>query len=192
MGFARSFRRQMMKRKEEAAKIKRRKVLFEPLEPRILLSADLSYTMAGGANDLTLKLQNIVDTDTLQLINNEDQNTDTQVVASQALADTLGVRITGSELADIFTIDFSRPFFTPDGILFNDAFAGDSDMLKVAGKPSVWNITGGNGGNVDGAGVVDFQGVEKLTGGAEVDTFVLEAGGSLDGAIDGDITADSE
>ena len=182
MGFARSFRRQM-KRKEVAAKKKRRKVLFEPLEPRILLSADLSYTMSGGANDLTLKLQNIVDTDTLQLINNEDPNPDTQVVVSQALADTMGVVITGSELADIFTIDFSRPFFAPNGILFSDAFAGDSDMLRVVGKANVWNIAGGNGGDVDGAGVVDFQGVENLTGGVDADTFALEAGGSLDGGL---------
>jgi hypothetical protein len=39
MGFARSFRRQMLKRKNVVAK-KRRKVLFEPLEPRLLLDAN--------------------------------------------------------------------------------------------------------------------------------------------------------
>jgi len=189
MGFARSFRRQM-KRNKAAAK-KRRKVLFEPLEPRLLLSADLSFAMAGAANDLTLQLDQVDGVDTLQLINNEDTDPTTQIVASQALADTSAVLITGAEQDDKFTVDFSTPFSVPNGILFSDAFSGDNDTLKVTGKSNVWNITGNNRGNVDGAGIVDFLGIENLTGGADADTYIFEAGGSLYGTIDGGDGADS-
>jgi Ca2+-binding RTX toxin-like protein len=85
----------------------------------------------------------------------------------------------------------SAPFYVPNGILFTDAFAGDSDNLRVVGESSVWHLLGGNGGNVDGAGILDFFGIENLTGGAEADTFVLEAGGGVDGMVDGGEGADS-
>ena len=90
MSLARWFKRRNKKRIEAAAK-RQRKVLLEPLEPRILLSSDLSYTAAAGAAmDLTLRLQD----DTLQLIDNNNTS-GTEVVASQALADTSKVEITG-------------------------------------------------------------------------------------------------
>ena len=53
MGFARSFRRQMQRRKEVTAGKGRRRALIEPLEPRILLSAEtLSFSAAAGAVSL--------------------------------------------------------------------------------------------------------------------------------------------
>ena len=167
MGFARSFRRQM-KRNKTAAK-KRRKVLFEPLEPRLLLSADLSFTMTGAADDLTLKLDQVEGVDTLQLVNNEDTDPTTQIVASQALDDTSAVSITGAEQDDRLTIDFSRPFSVPNGIKFTDFSISDRDTLEVKGNAHVWNITGSNKGNIGGTGVVDFTEVESLTGGADAD-----------------------
>jgi Ca2+-binding RTX toxin-like protein len=106
-------------------------------------------------------------------------------VHSQALADTGAVVITGGGQADKLTVDFNTPFSVPNGILFTDAFTGDSDNLKVAGKANVWNILGGNGGNVDRDGFLDFFGIENLTGGDQADTFVLEAGGGVDGVVDG-------
>ena len=54
MGFIRSFRRQMsrqMKQKEIAAKKRSRKMLLEPLEPRFLLSADISTTGVAAVMD---------------------------------------------------------------------------------------------------------------------------------------------
>ncbi|NVM20741.1 MAG: LEPR-XLL domain-containing protein, partial [Desulfobacterales bacterium] len=190
MSFARWFHRQKKRRNEAAAK-RRRKVLFEPIEPRILLSSDpLSYTAAAGAAiDMTLRLDDAAQE--LLLINNKETNPETQVVASQALADTSEVVITGADLDDSLTVDFSTPFSVPYGILFADAFTGDSDLLKVTGKASVWHITGGNWGNVDGAGFLDFIGIENLSGGAEADTYVFEAGGSTDGLIDGGEGADT-
>jgi outer membrane protein OmpA-like peptidoglycan-associated protein/Ca2+-binding RTX toxin-like protein len=186
MGFARSFRRQMKRRKESAAK-KRRKVVLEPLEPRILLSSEtLSFSAAAGAAlDLTLKLDD--PTQELQLIDNASQS----VVHRQAFANTGAVVITGGDRADNFTVDFNTPFSVANGILFTDAFDGDNDDLRVAGKSNVWHLVDGKRGNVDNAGFLDFFGIENLTGGAEVDTFVIEAGGSVDGVIDGGQGADS-
>jgi len=192
MGFVRSFRRQMsrqMKQSEIAAKKRSRKMLLEPLEPRILLSSDpLSYTAAGAAMDITLRLQEVEGLGTLQLI---DNNNNQSVLQSRALVDTSGVEITGADQDDKFTVDFSTPFSVPNGILFSDAFSGDNDRLKVTGKSNVWNITGNNRGNVDVAGIVDFLGIENLTGGSDADTFVLTADGKLNGTIDGGEGADS-
>jgi hypothetical protein len=172
-----------VKRNRLTAK-KKRKVHLESLEPRILLSADLSYTMSGGANDLTLKLQNNDGTDTLQLINNSDQNPDTQIVQSQSLAETTGVRIIGSDQSDQLTIDFNRPFLLSDGIWFTDGFDGDADVLQVIGKDNVWTLAGANQGQTDGG--IEFFGVENLTGGPDnEDTFIVSAGCSLSGVIDG-------
>ena len=192
MGFVRSFRRQMnrrMKQRDIAAKKRSRKMLLEPLEPRILLSSDpLSYTAAGAAMDITLRLQEVEGSDTLQLI---DNNNNQSVLQSKLLAETVDVVITGGEYSDKLTIDFSIPFTVSNGILFSDAFSGDNDTLKLTGKSNVWNVTGNNRGNVDDAGLVDFLGVENLTGGSDADTFVLTADGSLDGTIDGGEGTDS-
>jgi Ca2+-binding RTX toxin-like protein len=188
MSFLRWFRRQMKRRSEAAAK-RRRKVLFEPLEPRLLLSSDpLSYTAAAGtAADMTLRLQDVEGIETLELINNSAAP-GAEVVVSQALSDTSEVVITGADQDDKLTVDFSTPFSVPDGITFTDSSPGDSDTLEVIGTANEWNIIGSNEGNVGGA---EFMGIENLTGGADTDTYVFEGGGSIDGVIDGGEGADT-
>ena len=81
----------------QGKKSRNNRACLEPLEPRILLSADLSYATSAGAHDLTLKMADIQGVETLQLINNADPNQATAVVASHAVADTSGVFITGSQ-----------------------------------------------------------------------------------------------
>ena len=125
MGFARSFRRQW-KRNQSTAK-KQRKVHLEPLEPRILLSADLSHTMGDAGEDLTLRLADVEGVDTLQLITSSDPNADTQVVASQALADTSGVQVTGSDQDDTLRIDLDFDLI-PENFRIN--FRRDSQALQ--------------------------------------------------------------
>ena len=104
-----------MRRRPKLARPRQRKVVFEPLEPRILLSADLSFAAASGqALDLTLRLQDdAVNPPQLQLVDIKDSNPDTQVVASQALSDTTGVVVTGGDLDDTLIIDFSVPLDLP-------------------------------------------------------------------------------
>ena len=128
MGFARSFRRQM-KRRDVTAKKRRRKVLLEPLEPRILLSTDpLSYSAAAGAAmDLTLRFD---ETDQeLQLIENSNQS----VVESRAIEDTSEVVITGSTEDDILTVDLGlEALFDLFTISYTDSSSGDSDTCRLS------------------------------------------------------------
>ena len=65
------------------------------------------------------------------------------------------------------------------------SFIGGSNFAnKVTGPnmSSVFNITGGNAGNVAG---VNFSGFGNLVGGAGDDTFLFSAGATLAGGIDG-------
>ena len=106
MNFARRIRRQREKiQKKEARKQNKRRVLLEPLEPRLLLDAEMSFTMSAAAHDLTLRMHDV--DDTLLLINEDDSLPEPQVVMSQSLIETLGVLIQGSESPDRLTIDFT-------------------------------------------------------------------------------------
>ena len=91
------------------AKRRNNRACLEPLEPRILLSADLAYSTAGSAHDLTLRMSDVQGVETLQLVNNANNS----VVASQAAADTSQVVITGSGPQDSLNVDFTNPFNTP-------------------------------------------------------------------------------
>ncbi|HSB88198.1 MAG TPA: calcium-binding protein, partial [Ilumatobacteraceae bacterium] len=160
---------------------RQRRLLFEPLEPRLLLSTDpLSFMAAAGqVLDLTLRVQEDPATPILQLINNSEVSPEAQVVASKPLADTSEVVITGAEEDDHLTIDASVPALLPV------TFAGGagSDTLIGPQADSTWQITGANAGTVGG---VTFTDVENLAGAADnQDTFVFEPGASLSGLVNG-------
>ena len=88
--------------------------------------------------------------------------------------------ITGSDAADTLTIDGS--------IVAADVhitFNGGAGFDTVRGPPadSTWNITGSGAGTV---GTITFADVENLVGAPDnKDTFVVAAGGSIAGTIDG-------
>ena len=147
-----------------------RKVLFEALEPRLLLSADPFPFTALSASEYTLK----VNGSDLELT--DDLDGDTRV-AHQVTSDATPISITGSSGADKFTIDFTTPFtqeVTIDG-------AGGTDTLTGDDVANNWSITGTDSGTLNGGG---FSNIENLTGGSAADDFIL-AGGTLSGAIDG-------
>ena len=158
--------------------LRSRKFLFEPIEPRLLLSSDLSYAGAA-AFDLTLRYDE--PSQKLQLVDNATSTT----LLEQSLADTSAVIIQGSSEADALTIDFSTLFEVSGGIIFDDSAAGDGDTLEIGGKPGqAWNITGADSGTAEGG--VTFSGIENLTGGADnEDTFTVSEGGRLSGVMDG-------
>ncbi len=172
------------KGKENKAKVKiptkQNKVLLEPLEPRLLLSSDLTYNI-GTAHDVSLRMQNVGGTDTLQVVN--DANS--AVLLSQSLADTEEIVITGSGGDDEVTIDFSTPFSR--AISFTDTSTTDHDTLAVIGGDRTWNITGQNAGSTidDNTETVTFSGMENLQGGDNEDSFIFGLGGSLTGRVDG-------
>lgn len=132
--------------------LRQNKLIFEPLEPRLLLS-DMSYSAAPGvAIDAILKLQKDDGADTLQLINNKDGS----VLQSQAASETAAVVITGSEQDDKLTVDLSTPFSTP--MAFNDPCKNDNDTLQVIGGDNTSTLSGTEGA-VSG---VNFSGIENV------------------------------
>ncbi len=165
-----------------------RKVQFEALEPRLLLSADLSYS-ALAAGDLVLKLSDVAGVETLQLVDAHDPGT---VVASESLANIdgssgFGVKIEGNGfdlgLALDASVDVSR---IQGGVVF-DGGAG-RNTLTGPDRASTWKITGQGSGEIDG---LRFSGVETLIGGAADDTFVLSRDGGVAGQIQGGPGSDS-
>ena len=159
------------------AKRRNNRACLEPLEPRILLSADLAYSTAGSAHDLTLRMSDVQGVETLQLVNNANNS----VVASQAAADTSQVVITGSGPQDSLNVDFTNPFNTP--VVFSGSSPSDNDALTVMGGDNTWNITGHDTGTVDN---ISFSGIGNLASGSNnEDTFVIGQNGSVSGLIDG-------
>jgi Ca2+-binding RTX toxin-like protein len=175
----RLFKRKLQKKgkKNKAPQCSPNRAVLEPLEPRLLLSADLAFQATAEANDLTLRMQKIEGVDTLQVVDTD--NTD-NVLASQALADTGAVVINGSATNDRLTVDLTNPFSTPI------SFAGGSgsDTLRIKGSDDrTWSITGTNTGSAEN---VTFSGVENLSGYPENDdTFIFCSGGSLSGTLAG-------
>jgi hypothetical protein len=134
MGFVRSFRRRLKKNRSTAKK--KRLVHLEPLEPRILLSADLSHTMGGSGHDLTLRLGDVDGVNTLQLINPTNPDPGAQVVASQALADTSGIEIIGSDQDDTLRIDLDFDL-VPENFRIN--FQGGAGEDTLVGPATDWD-----------------------------------------------------
>jgi len=147
----------------------RRPVLLEQLEPRLLLDASpLTFNFAdlqpGLAHEVTLRVIDDAGTPTVQIVNSSNQ-----VQASQALADTSAVVITGADAADDTLIVAAS--LTPT---LSVSFTGGSgqDTLVGPNLPSTWTLTGANAGTLNA--VLGFSGVENLTGAADnQDTFIF-------------------
>jgi filamentous hemagglutinin family protein len=61
---------------------------------------------------------------------------------------------------------------------------GGSDTLAATNGPNSWQVTGVNGGTLNGS--TNFSGITNLTGGTDADTFTLNSGvGSFSGLIAG-------
>jgi len=156
---------------------------LEVVEPRLLLSADLSYT-AVGAGDVTLRLDDVDGVETVRLVDTAD---DSIVYASVARAGIDGTSGYGARIdADGFDltlrIDASvEQASLAGGILF--VGGSGQDTLVGPSLDSVWTISGEGSGQV---GSVTFSGVENLQGASHnQDTFVLGEAGRLAGVLDG-------
>ena len=137
-----------------------RKVHFEPLEQRVLLSGDLNYAAAQGVPlDVLLRLNE----GNLEVLDNATR----WVLASQALAETDRVVITGSEPGDAVTVDYATPFDTPVFFDGGEQSASAGDLLRIlsdAGKTV--KIGAGDGGNIA------VSNVEEIFGGTGADTLI--------------------
>ena len=159
---------------------------LEPIEPRLLLSADLVYSMAGAANDLLLRLQKVEGIDTVQLVNRTDQS----VLVSQTLADTSGAYITGSDGNDRLTVDFTNPF--GDLLIrFADSSHTDIDSLETIGRDKDWVFDEAGAGKM---GPISYEGIEQImdeTGEmTDIQRFFLSTGGAFDVDYEGPVSVE--
>jgi hypothetical protein len=157
--------------------------IFEPLEPRILLSADLTFGGGDTALDLDLRLDP-VDSSILQLL---DNTTDT-VIDTLALTGSNTVEITGSTLDDSLHVDLDSPSAIGLNIVYSDANTGDSDTLFGPASGSLWDISGNDSGTVNS---ISFAGIENLTGAANSDVFVFQDSAGVSGLVDGGAGSDT-
>lgn len=140
---------------------------FESLEPRLLLSADLSYSAMGSA-DLTLRAGNVEGVERLELI----QSNTGDVLASEALANIdgssgFGARIDANGFDVKLTIDATAESADVIGGIVFEGGAGNS-TLEGGDLANVWTLAGSGEGSV---GSVTFSGVEKLVGGSASDSL---------------------
>ncbi len=138
----------------------RRKILFEALEPRLLLSAD-------GASPA------VADLLAAALVQADQPQSSTQLVAPEASPAPVLITISPDTSVDTDVTASTWIIETESGE--RALQAGDSD--------NVWRITGNDEGTLNG---VPFTDVGILLGGADnQDTFYVEPGGSLSGYLDG-------
>ncbi|WP_295882586.1 calcium-binding protein [uncultured Thiohalocapsa sp.] len=163
--------RRLLRGAERRSQAGRPCVLMEPLEPRLLLSADpLTYTAATAA-DLELRLTTDDEgVETLQLL---DRSGDAPaVIEEKPLAETSEIVINGSALDDSLLLgDGLFDLAAPLPIAFNAGLGTDS--LTGPASDRSYQLTGANAGQV---GPVQFTGVDRLTGAGDDDALVGAAG----------------
>ena len=177
---------------------------LEPLEPRLLLSADLpgtagspaEYAVAapaavlpvritwnsapGSALDASLRLAETDGGQQLQLLDNLSG----AILGQQALNADVEITIQGGQLDDALLVDLDTALVKHAVRVTFEGGVG-SDTLKGAAGDTAWTVAGRNAGS---AGVVTFNDVESLLGASgNQDTFTVTGSGSLSGLLDGGV-----
>ncbi len=195
---SRSEERAVLGRQQKQRKPARRgrRMLFDSLEPRLLLNADLISI------DLTRLADPNADRDVLVRFHEETLATDEASVIVQrvqildlsdqsvlAFGDysefsALTLRSGGGD--DRFTIDLaSFGEHAAPGIAI-DGGEGSDLIVMHTGVDTDWTIDGHNSGLASGPVDLTFNNIENLTGGVDNrDTFTITAAGMLDGLADG-------
>ncbi|MCG6954071.1 MAG: LEPR-XLL domain-containing protein, partial [Betaproteobacteria bacterium] len=165
--FARTVRRlaRWRKRGLRAGDIaaRRKTMRFEPLEPRVLLSADLMHSAADGvALDATLQVVDAGGVQEVQLVDNGSGS----ILGSTALDhDGLTVEIVGADQGDLLTIDFgASPLAHTLSVQF-DGGTGDDTLLVSGGSFAQVNhaVTAQDAGTVDlDAHSITYTGLESV------------------------------
>ncbi len=173
------------------------KLVFEPLEPRVLLSADALSVSLGGDLAHPMAHDVVVDVVTRQLDNRdhttvqmvqvvEHQSGHDQVLASAALDSVRSIQISSGVGNTSLTVDTASFGNTPTPAITFRAGTGNNTLAITGNHETDWDITGKNAGVVGGSATVSFTGVANLTGGSDnTDVFTVEQGGALSGSLDG-------
>ncbi len=114
----------------------RRQPVFEPLEPRYLLSADLlplavdmEDVAAGGGSELHLRFDAL--TETCQIL---DERASSEPIAQGVPDPAAPLRISGTGGDDTLVVDFSPALSFPAGVVFEGG--GGADTLVLTGDPA--------------------------------------------------------
>ncbi|MCS7045019.1 MAG: hypothetical protein NZO58_01555, partial [Gemmataceae bacterium] len=161
------------KPKGPARRKRRDPLLLEHLEHRLAPADGRWLFTATAPASLTLRLAD----DQLQIVDELDQ-----VLAAREWFSTSQVTIAGNGHDVALRIDVSFPRL-PGGVLF-DGGSGLNHLIGPDGVNVEWHITGPDSGFIQG--LIDFYGVENLTGGVDnEDTFIVAGGGSISGRVEG-------
>ncbi|NMT64999.1 LEPR-XLL domain-containing protein [Marinobacter orientalis] len=176
----------------------KKELLFEALEPRLLLNADLPGVDIllnlndSRDHDVLVRMvsevnaasnENHLPTNRLQIIDLSNNN----ALLGSADVDTLSAVTLnlgdGDDRVLVDALSFGDqviPEINVDG-------GGGSDELQLRTlSATVWDITGEGSGVASGPASLNFDGLELLTGSSDnEDTFILHESGSLAGHVDG-------
>jgi len=187
-------------RRQRRLAIKRRqaegRLVFEALEPRVLLSADALTVALGGdaahpmAHDVVVEAvtQALPNTEhtTVQMVQVVDIAANNQVLASGQLGSVSGIKITsgtGNTNLTVDTASFGK--VTVPTITFTGG-NGNNTLAVTGSKTTDWNITGNDAGTVTGSAAITFTGVSNLSGGADnTNVFTVTQRGALTGTLSG-------
>ncbi|MGE0604027.1 MAG: LEPR-XLL domain-containing protein, partial [Xanthobacteraceae bacterium] len=174
-------------------------LLFEPLEPRLLLSADvIAVDLSNGADaqqNHSLLIRQIEETEivgdqtvSVQRVQVVDQNSGT-VLAFGNRSQIGAIVINTGSGSDSLTIQLDSPNDVLPTIAFDGGAGEDRIVIEASSlgsQPFTWTIDGDNSGTLTGPLSIDFSNVENLAGSDDTeDTFVITADGHLDGILDG-------
>jgi len=181
------------------ANASRSRLAFEPLEPRLLLNADVlavNLTQDFGAQPLDHSLivqlvqateQVNAQTVSVQRVQIVDQSNGDAVLAFGDLNEISAISIAGGAGNNTLTVDASSfAGYAAPKISF-DGGSGQNNIVFDNTTNTNWTLTGANAGAVSGDGVnLSFENVGNLTGGGNNNnTLTVEKGGTLSGVFDG-------
>jgi hypothetical protein len=181
------------------------KLIFDQLEPRMLLSADpvvvdlTSLQPHQPTHSVVVQLLNEVSTTGDQTVNIErvqtfDANNPTNVLSSQVVGPGSNITVVTGKGNDKVMIDLSSLPQSANQTNISVVGGGGDVTLSViepGGKSANWQLDGNGAGHVDGAIQVSFTGVDHLIGGG-TDTLqgsAADTNWTIDGQGSGSVGA---
>ncbi|HVB17763.1 MAG TPA: LEPR-XLL domain-containing protein, partial [Stellaceae bacterium] len=178
------------------ADIGRRRLALDPLEPRLLLNADvvainLAHDLGAPPIDHSLLVQLAQQTEeinhqavTLQRVQVVDKN-DGAVLAFGDLGEISAISIAGAGNTTLTVDAASFAGHSAPKISF-DGGTGHNTVIFDNTAHTNWTLTGADQGTAEGGGVaLSFSHVANLVGGVGNDALTVGTGGALSGVFDG-------
>jgi len=182
-------------RRVKANRLRSRLLFLESLEDRLLLSVTpaldghrATFIGADGADTLYLRVaEGVLEFGQTGAPGSYSRDLDAAADGDQTLIisseTVIEVRLQGGDNRLFVDASLSNALADLQGVLIWKGGVGNDVLIGPDGD-CIWEITGANTGTLNGQ--IRFSGVENLRGAADnQDTFVVQAGGSLSGVLDG-------